>query len=767
MPIKDEESPFHLRNLPTKSVWHEKPLIVNLLSMAKEVDIAKTDESKYNKVLKPLSFRSPVKHAVPVGFDSEFHPETGELLSIQFAIIKEGKLLSKLYYCSDLDAKSLLEYVLRFLKEIEIDIPKKPRIYLIAHFAQAEISKIRGYLRDFKLRVYNKAMSAEVSLGALEEQGFDFELHQKGAFKSGKFRLKIIDLYGYFPRALESVGMLVGLPKLEIDRTKIHIIKDTDPERFEAYAKRDAEICALAFRELRELFLSEFEIDILYYPTTAGLASAIFRQNFLKDFAVPYRYVPKVYKRRRASGEWYEKVVYEPIFAGSRDVRYMAMQSYWGGRTESYGRGYLEGDFEYYDIVSIYPSVSMLQPLPSKETEWIRFKTLNVALPLEGFCRVTFKFPETCKYPCLPCMPSYAKKLYFPLKGESWCTLSEVRTSLKLGAQIQEIDGYGFKPSGAEIDHDLANFMRHFLRLKQSEPKGTIKHEMWKLNMNSLIGKFCQRSPTYNINDMVAFIQKSGLEDLSDPKLRRHFRRLSSVGPMWMPEWATLILGRARAVMGELISKGSLFCSTDSGLFPKGTNLNCEALHALRSVESDFIKEYECDSIFLARSRLYALFKDGKMIKCGRHGTIATPQDFELIVKENLRVGRDLERPAKRTHLVRLKESLNKGEPLGKQVLQKRPIGWKWDGKRELDKPNINIWKGFSYTSPLNEVPQPETVRPSRKHKPGGQYKIGRPKALTQKQIEELKKLRKAGWSIRRLAKHYEVGVATVQRYLK
>jgi len=762
------------RLLRERETEYESIKIENFKMLARSERLDEIGESKYTQVLKPLSVPKHVKHALIIGFDSEWNPETGELLSIQFAVVKNGSLFSRVYYVNELSTQSLLVHVLNFLSEAKVVLSgiSKPRIYLVAHFAQSEISKIRDYLKEWKLRVYNKAMSAEASLGALEDLEYESELHQRGWAKRGKYRLKILDLYGYFARGLEKVGELVGLPKVEFDTSQIHLIIKRDPDLFEAYAKRDAEICAKAFTELRERFLRDFEIDILKYPTTASLAGAIFRLKSLKEPNAPFKMVPKSSKRQKASGEWVETFSWVPEFAGSRDIRYMALKCYWGGRTECYARGYLKGKFEYRDIISIYPSASMLQPLPNKDTKWIRFDSLKEAMPLEGFCRVRFEFPAECKYPCLPVMPVKPEKLFFPWSGESYCTLTELRTALELGAKIREIEGYGFKPSQSERNHALKEFMSYFLRLKESEPEGSLMREMWKLIMNSLIGKFHQTSPEYDENYMLSFMQKTGLRDLSDPKLRRYLYKPPVVGPCWAPEWATLITGKARALMAEFISKGSLFCSTDSGLFPKGTDLECEALKQLHSVGSDFKLEYECDSALLARTRLYALFKNGEIVKSARHGSIAGEQDFAKIVKANLETNKDLAHKVQKVHLATAKDMVKKGKKLGESEIWERLITWDWDAKRELAKPEINIWREWTETKPLKEIPEipakPKEAREAkaREHRAPREPRaqLGRPKALNPEQTKEIQKLSREGWSMRKLAKHYKVGVATIKR---
>lgn len=751
---------------PETDTKHDR--LLSILAMAKGPRLEKLGESKYTQVMKPLLVPKVVRHAIIIGFDSEWNPKNGELISIQFAIVKNDNWHSRIYYVNELSTKGLFEHVLRFLSETQVSLVGMPRvrIYLIAHFAQSEISKITDFLQEWKLRVYNKAMSAEARIGALEDLEYESELHQRGWTKRGKYGLKIIDLYGYFPRGLDKVGELVNLPKVDLDASKIHLILKKNPVLFERYAKRDSEICAKAFVELRELFLNEFGIDILKYPTTASLAGAIFRSRFLKEPNVPYRVEYRISKRQKPSGEWIETVFPVYVYSGSLDIRNMALRSYWGGRAECYARGFKQRDFEYYDIISIYPSASMLLPLPNKSTRWLRIESLEEALPLEGFCRVRFEFPSDCEYPCLPVMPVRPEKLFFPLKGESYCTLSELRTALKFGAAIQEIEGYGFAPRELEKTHAVGDFMHHFLRLKEGEPEGSLKREMWKLIMNSLIGKFHQTTPEYDENYMLSFMQKTGLETLSDPSLRKYLYKPPVVGPCWAPEWASLILGKARALMAEFIAKGSLFCSTDSGLFPKGTDLGCEALEQLRSVGSDFRKEYECDSVLLGRSRLYALLKNGEIVKSARHGTVASEQVFAEMVKDNLKAGKDLELKAQKTHLGTAKDMIKKGKKLGESETWERLINWNWDDKRELVKPNINIWREWSDTNPLKEIPD-IPVEP-QEHKPREsrvcRVKFGRPKALSPEQIEEAQKLHKEGWSLRKLAKRFKVGVATIKR---
>jgi hypothetical protein len=717
-------------------------------------DIARIDDSKYNTVMKPLLPKGAAKGVLVVGFDSEWNPDTRRLLSVQFAVQKDSGLFSKVYYVSRLNGKILLRRVLQFVRDAHIEQAR--RIVLVAHFAQSEIGMIADYLRDFKLRLYNRAMSAEL-IGS-EDEEYDFELHQKSAFKIGRHQLQILDLYGYFPTALSVVGKMVGLKKLKMNRAKIHHVLETDKRRFEEYAARDAEVVVCAFNRLRRTIQDRFNVDILHYPTMASLAAAIFRTAFLTEPAVPYRVIPKVTHRKRKDQSWSTVVVRETVYAGSLDVRCMALRCYWGGRAECFGRGLLRAELRYYDVVSLYPSAALLQPLPDKNTDWKSFKTWQAGAHLEGFCHVKFEFPKTQKYPSLPVKPEWADKLYFPLKGESYCTIEEVRAAVKLGAAILEIEGVGFAAAKRERQHVLGAFMQRLIALKQNEPKNSLQRETWKLLINSAIGKFCQRTHEYDETEMVDFMRATGMSDLSDYALRKTFRHQTRVGSCWSPEWAALILGRARALIAELTTKGSLLCSTDSGLFLSETNLECEALRLLHSVGSDFESEpkYEGDAALLIRSRMYAILRNGKIVKCTKHGTIAKNADFAQIIKDNLNAKRDLGQTVHKTHLYSLRDVVRKGVKLGQQEEWERSIKWDWDGKRLLTNPTADLWTEYTDTAPLPELPD----YPPTQHN----LKGGRPTVLTATQQIEIVQAHKNGVSIKTLAQQYKVGAATIQR---
>ncbi len=641
----------------------------------------------YLKVLVPTRPQKRAKDPILIGFDTEFHPETHQLLSAQLSL---GKDKTQIYYPQQpLTTQTLHGIVLGFLKKHGIEAPSNSTIILLSHYALAEISQIKDYLENLRLHPYNQSLTA--------------------TFRNLNPKLKIIDLYAYYPTSLEKIGEALGYPKIELDRTKIHYIKQENPSLFEAYAKRDPEITIEAYKHLRNLIWNTYQVDILKTPTMASVSATIFRQKFLKEPSSPYA-TERFHRYRKKGNSYVEQAEGRKIFAGDLNVRFLALRCYWGGRSEAYARGLITKHMEYYDVASLYPSSAMLQPLPNIDTKWIKFNSLKETEGLEGFCEAHFEFPKETMYPCLPVAEDWHSKLYFPLKGRSFCTLSEVRKALELNAEINHIQGYGFHPNESEINHPLKTFFQHFTIKKQEEVKGSLNYETWKLIMNSLIGKFCQRNLNLVVEDLQKTIWEQDLTPdalgkmLRSPKTRKAFEKPNLVGASWSPEWSTLILGKARSLMSDLINKGAYFTSTDSVLYSKGTCIQCQALKELESVGSGLKKEHEATQALIIRTRFYVLWKKNEIVKTARHGAHTSEETFKNIITQILANPDKAPQEIKvsRNHLVKLGEALRFGKPLGTNEQIERTINFKWDEKRTLMNPAINP---FTETKPLTEAP--------------------------------------------------------------
>jgi len=711
-----------------------------------------------SRILKPIQPHKRTVKASILGFDTEFHED--RLLSVQLALNdSQGNLKSKCIM-EDLegyDAKRLLKDALDFM--LENGVQPFSRIYLIAHFAVSDIGHLKNCLKDFMFREINRAMYAEF---IIPESSSERELQFK-ELSLGDFRLRIIDLFAYYPKGLDKIGEMIGLPKLEADRAHILKFYQENPEGFKAYAVRDAEIALKAFMGLRDFLWNRYHVEILKSPTIASVASHIFRIDYLHEIPVRYADIIKYESYKTKKGEWSKRRVKESRYAGGLDLRKLALLCYWGGRAESFVHGFIEGKFKLYDVASLYPSASMLQPLPSKETEWIAITEGNLkAKALEGYVCVEFEFPESTRYPCLPVHGRLNDRLYFPLSGISYCTMSEVREALRLGCRIKNIHGYGFMASKREINHDLKAFMKDMLNLKAQSPKGSIEHETYKLIANALIGKLAQRRPEGNLDYAQELFIAHGV-----PLDRKPWGR-EKVGSTWAPEWASLILGKSRALMSQFINKGALMTVTDSVLLPSNANIECEALNELRQVGSDLVAEpYEVESGLLVRTRLYALMDGkGKIIKEAHHAVHLSPDQVKEIFKKALKLGCDPDIEGIRDHIIGLSEALRTGKPLGSSELKPSRIYFRWDWKRTLSLPLINMFHEYSDTKPIDDIVKFESDSFTVMKHQRAKTKRGRPREYSLELMEQVKALKAQGKSYREIAKALGISLGKAQRIL-
>lgn len=671
--------------------------------------IAGLSDTKYNRVLAPTRQKKPVTDYLPIGWDTEFDSD-GRLLSTQYAKMVDGKAESTVIYCDALDKNTLLKHVSEFVAD---GLP--PLVVLVSHFAQAELSHLSNVLADFKIRVYNRALEATTDF-----EFFESEPYVEGESETGKVRLRVLDTFGFLPMSLDKIGKSLGLEKVLLDgvggkpeafwKRHMGILMKQHPEEFDHYARRDPEVSLLAWTRLREFALKNYNVDPLHFRTTPGLTLGIFRTLYLQAPVATTTPTPEAYHARDKYGNWHTRYRNIPYLRQDlRPVRDYAMRAYWGGRAEAYGRGLLEDQLSYFDVDSLYPSSATLQPLPNRETEWVMFRDLGDAKGLEGFADVTFRFPDACSYPNLPVPGFKTAKLYFPLSGSTSATLAEVREAQRLGADILSIGGYGFEPEYNEVNHPVREFALEFLRRKREAPAG-YERELYKLILNSLIGKFAETEKDAVIGEVLSRIREGVLtwEQVSEFYKSRSqpWRKTpKNVGSGWWIEAASLTLGKARALMSEFVSKGALMTATDSVLLPRQTPVECNALESLRSVGSDLRLECQPDMAWIMRTKVYMLWENSKPAKWARHGIPMEDGNFVRWVEESVQTGSARPFKPRKTHLVSLKEAVQKGKKFGSSEVKATSPSTEWDNKRLLTKP-VSLFSEWSSYPPHREMPE-------------------------------------------------------------
>jgi hypothetical protein len=475
---------------------------------------------------------------------------------------------------------------------------------------------------------------------------------------------------------------------------------------------------------------------------------------------------------------WREHIAKTLSFSGDLNARELAVLAYWGGNNQAFARGYFPHiEASYYDFKSLYIIAGILQPLSNEETVYRPIMLKDVIDGAEGFCEVNFEFPRDTMYPTLPVQENYYLKLMFPLRGTSYCTLSELRQALTLGVNITKLRGYGFMLSDNEINNELRPFLADMLKrkteLEDSGKRDSVEREIEKAKMVGIIGRFAYMKPSHTAEDIARLLHVSGLESeefrrFGKKKAIRAMYTRSEVGGSWCIEWASLILGKARSMAGWAINQGEkcLTISTDGG-FWLGDPLfeQSDVSKELTKFHSGIRREGSIDELWIGRNRCYVAWYQGKLLH-GAQGGIAVSGsseekklNFESMVRESLAAKRETIFESETTRLTGLMDFIHDAVPLNSAQHKKKKISWNFDGKRKLDR-DINVFAENTFTKPY------DTVEEAFRRQYGISEKVGRPRGtvlLTQSEIDEVKAA-SSKITHKQLAEKYGVSLSTIKR---
>jgi siroheme synthase (precorrin-2 oxidase/ferrochelatase) len=523
--------------------------------------------------------------------------------------------------CSDL---RLREFVRRLRKRLKMR--SRDWLILVSHYAFAELS----HCKDFA----------------------HFQIQRLGSgwqIRDYYERFILVDLFSFFQTSLEKLAQDFGYKKLEYDRTSIGK-RDLKRAEFIEYAVNDARIVYKIFNEFRKRVWKEFEVDIVNVRTAPSLAAIIFKKMFLDM----------------------------PVKIQTRAIRQQALLSYWGARAEAFKVGTFDGKFYEYDVVSMYPtSVYPVMPCSDKHFVQIGKNDIFDNSIFDGFVRVEFQFPSNEKYPCLPVV---SDKMYYVLRGITDCSLSEVRLAVEKGAKIKYMRGWGFVNGTTSV----RRYMDYFLKKKSEAQKdgNTTMREIYKLLLNALTGKFNQRRDVLSETVYHQYLRRVGLPNWVagvNPK----FKSRLSFGSIYVPEWATIILGRSRAEISSVVDDSVYLVSTDSFISDKDYGKEFTK-RTFKKFHDPIIYKYEQknlgDHLTVFRSKLYFLRCGDKYVKEATHAVPRdafrkmTPNQLEELIGSSI-VIETVSAPKFRT-------AGRRGLSVEKVLRQKRRINLDYDNKR-------------------------------------------------------------------------------------
>jgi hypothetical protein len=396
----------------------------------------------------------------------------------------------------------------------EKNLTRWPReIVAAAHWTRADLSA----MADFAVikRQFDGVQKTYVTLGAVYRAQVNVGGHSRG------FCVSLVDTQLLVPgsaKSLATLGDLYQFPKLDPGSKEVASADGTieripyiermdwlladDPQLFDRYAIRDAEISARHVHGVWLLANDELTLNLRSPPVTLGSLAV---SNLIQIWTVRGVDIDAVldgqmeqirlfdanrrrYIRRRQRQHSNRFTIYETL----------AAHCFHGGRNECFCYGPTldsggEGAplFHEYDLVAAY-AVAMAS---IKTPDWVGMydctDPAEFAAGALGIARARFRFPNDTRFPSLSVVALNDYGLIFPLEGEAFATASEIAVAVRQGAEIEILDGVitpwrddGCRPFMVVI-HELQ-------RRRNQHPKGTLQNEMLKQLVNSIYGKLGQ-----------------------------------------------------------------------------------------------------------------------------------------------------------------------------------------------------------------------------------------------------------------------------------
>lgn len=303
---------------------------------------------------------------------------------------------------------------------------------------------------------------------------------------------------------------------------------------------------------------------------------------------------------------------------------------YYGGRVQAFEKGIITGDFQLYDVNSMYPAV-MAQEYHPFGASYRQIPFSKAKMPADncgfflGTCDSLGAFPVRLENKTTP---------YLHGRVEIAVTLHEVRAALETGT-AKNFSGSmllpEFKTTFDKFVHD--HYTKRQAAKERGDKGGDIYH---KLILNSSYGRFAMspegRDDTYyaehdeDLRDMLAGGWRIGDIDL---ECERYILKRPPQRPwMFYEDVATgaSITGaaRARLLRGIAASGRALYCDTDSLLCEDfGGEVDGKKLGAWKF-------EAECDTAAIAGKKTYVLLKNKRPIKQACKGVRACPTEIYM-----------------------------------------------------------------------------------------------------------------------------------------
>lgn len=446
------------------------------------------------------------------------------------------------------------------------------------------------------------------------------------------FRVSFIDSGNYIGFSVKVMGEIIGLPKI---KAPIFFTKkpknDFERKQLEFYNQRDCEITYRFTKFLQESFK---EFGGKTRLTAASTSMDIFRRKDLKKW---------IFKEDLVLGRNEKNTIHDFVF-----------QSYYGGRTEVFKRGLVNGTLKVYDINSMYPQ-AMLNFMPEPSSVKHTHSPRRALLEFEGVSRVTLQAPDMY-YPLLPHRllnkRGEPEKLLFPTGSFTGVyTHVELRKALELGYRILKMYRTlyyknTFKPFDSYVNR------LYDAKVKYKEANSPMVH-VAKLLLNSCYGKFAEKTAEENIIIDPKIMSREDFEksDFGDLSITQSgflmaTRKKKVYKSHVIPIWASYITSYSRINLFSYLNKyKGYYVDTDS-VATKKTMPTSNAIGAMKL-------EYDVKNAILVKPKMYMYDIVGGSTKIRLKGVSkVTREKFKEILEG---------KPVTYDKFTKLKEGLRRG----------------------------------------------------------------------------------------------------------
>ncbi len=661
--------------------------------------------------------------ALDIGLDSEWCPvetinaeghvvhERNRILSYQiFAVNDDNQHLGKVYYPVAEDKRYEMG---EFLSRVVLDcmdaglitaVPSAVNIY--CHFMRADVASFDSFW-GMKTRFTGQSGSVSGRITTYGEESVDDKratlpsLVLKDADgQAYRCTINFIDTLYLTPNktSLQKMGEMLNLPKYDLpvgfSKDRMDLLLSQNIEAFEAYALHDAEIAVKYGLKVKAFLADRFGIPNL--PRSLGATAVRYFLSLLDQDGLNYQHTFGMTERcteiwNIRTGKVVTKKSRHPSPA-RQFCEGLATSCYHGGRNETFmiGPSHIDDWFDW-DLKGAYTTGLCDLLIP----DYIRIRMStdprDYVGHVMGFAYVSFKFPDTTRFPCLV-VRSDRYGLRFPLEGCSYATAPEIELALQMGADIRIKHGIivPWKEGSKPI---FETFTRRIQTMRTEYPKKSLEEIMIKEIGNSLYGKTAQ-----GLSEQSAFDVKTGLSKIVKP---------SNVTNPYMAAHTT---GLIRGVIGELLNRipthRTVISVTTDGFLTDATKNEldlsgplcrryqalCNALHGTADVSIPMLElKHHARQIVSIKTRGQCTSETGRtepvLAKAGvkSHGT--TVEQNEQTLK--LYLDREPDTKTDASHLISLREQWLSDRDLV-EIRKNVRLSYEFDQKRQLINPRMS-----------------------------------------------------------------------------